>query len=503
MIETTEGRQEEHMSQVMKRRTFIKTIGGASAAVFLPPLITGCRGKPNQRPNILWIVAEDISPLMSCYGYDANQTPHLDRLAKNGVRFTNTFMPAPVCSPCRSALITGMMPTTTGVHNHHSSRTEETAIRLPDDIKTLPELFREAGYFTFNHGKDDYNFWYDRENLYSGDFTTHKLYGKSGKAIDWNGRKSGQPFFGQIQLSGGKHIYNENFKNMVTAPIERNAFELPPYYPDHPMIREDWAQHLDSIQITDDEVGKIIERLRRDGRLENTVVFFFSDHGLRLWRHKQFCYDSGLHVPLIMSWAGNPEHLGVPGTVREDLVSGLDLTATSLALAGISIPRYMECRDLFAKDFQPREYVISSRDRCDFTIDRIRSVRTKQFRYIRNFFPDRPYMQPNYRDEWDITKLMRKLHAEGKLDAVQDRFWSEERPAEELYDLKNDPHEIHNLAENPSYSSELQRHRNILVHWIEETDDKGRYPEDEPNLKYMFDWWGEKCVNPEYDIFKK
>lgn len=487
----------------MKRRTFMKTVGKASAAIFLPPLLAGCQTTKKQHPNILWIAVEDISPLISCYGYETNPTPNLDRLAENGVRFNNTFMPAPVCSACRSALITGMMQTTLGLHNHHSSRSEETAIHPPDNIKTLPELFREAGYFTFNHGKDDYNFWYDRENLYSGEYTTHKLYGKSGKNIDWNApREPGQPFFGQIQLRGGKHIYNKNFKNLIRNPVDRNAFDLPPYYPEHPMIREDWAQHLDSIQITDDEVGKIIERLQKDGVLKNTVIFFFSDHGMRLWRHKQFCYDSGLFVPFIMSWPGNPNQLGGKGTVREDLVNGLDISATSLALAGIPIPDYMESRDLFSKRFKPREFVISARDRCDYTIDRIRTVRTKQFRYIRNFFTDRSYMQPNYRDEWEITKMIRKLHAEGKLNPIQDRFWSEERPAEELYDLENDPHEIHNLAHVSSYSEELQGHRNILENWVKETDDKGQYPEDKPNLKYMFDWWGEKCVNPEYDIFR-
>ena len=389
----------------MKRRTFLKTLGSTVATPVLAQLLSGCQIKTKQHPNILWIAVEDISPLMSCYGYDANPTPNLDRLTKNGVRFTNAFMPAPVCSPCRSALITGIMQTSIGVHNHHSSRSEETAIHLPDHVKTLPELFKEAGYFTFNHGKDDYNFWYDRKNLYTGEYRTHKLYGKFGNAIDWNARKPGQPFFGQIQLYGGKHIYNNKFKSKIKNPVDRKAFDLPPYYPDHPIVREDWAQHLDSIQITDNEVGKIIDRLQQDGLLENTVIFFFSDHGMRLWRHKQFCYDSGLRVPFIMSWTGNPERLGGAGTVRDDLVNGLDITATSLSLAGIFIPDYMECRDLFAKNFEPREYVISARDRCDYTIDRIRSVRTGSFRYIRNFFPDRPYMQPNYRDEWDITQL--------------------------------------------------------------------------------------------------
>jgi arylsulfatase A-like enzyme len=285
--------------------------------------------------------------------------------------------------------------------------------------------------------------------------------------------------------------------------VNRQAFDLPPYYPDHPAVREDWAQHIDSAQITDDEVGEIVESLRADGLLENTVIFFFSDHGMRLWRHKQFCYDSGLHVPFIMSWPGNPGKLGGEGKIREDLINGIDIAATSLALAGIEIPAYMESRDLFARELTPREYVISARDRCDYTIDRIRTVRTKRFRYIRNFLLDRPYMQPNYRDAWEITQAMRQLHAQGQLDVIQDRFWSEKRPPEELYDLQNDPHEIDNLADRPEFEDELVRHRKILENWIRETDDKGQYPEDTANLKHMFDWWGEKCVNPEYDRFRK
>jgi arylsulfatase A-like enzyme len=488
----------------MKRRSFIQTIGQASVAASLPQFWSACTTTEKQRPNILWIEVEDLSPLMSCYGYDINPTPNLDLMAEKGVLFKNAFMPAPVCSPCRSALITGVMQTTLGIHNHHSSRSEETAIHLPEQIKTLPELFREAGYFTFNQGKDDYNFWYDRASLYAGEYATHKLYGKSGKRdIGWKDRQPDQPFFGQIQLSGGKHIYRKDFKDKVRNPVDRQAFDIPPYYPDHPAVREDWARHIDSVQITDDEVGEIVENLKTDGLLEKTVIFFFSDHGMRLWRHKQFCYDSGLHVPFIMVWPGNPQKLGGEGKVREDLVNGIDIAATSLALAGIKIPEYMEGHDLFAKDFRPREHVISARDRCDYTIDRIRTIRTKRFRYIRNFMSDRPYMQPSYRDAWEITQTMRKLHAEGQLDPVQDRFWSDERPAEEFYDLQNDPHEIENLASRSEYDDELVRHRKILEDWIHETDDKGQYPEDSAGLRYMFDWWGDKCVNPEYDQFRK
>jgi len=482
----------------------MKTMGQTAAAVSLPQFWSSCQSTNKQRPNVLWIVVEDISPLMSCYGYNINPTPNLDLMAEKGALFLNTFMPAPVCSPCRSAIITGMMQTTLGTHNHHSSRSEETAIHLPNDIKTLPELFRQAGYFTFNQGKDDYNFWYDRDSLYTGEYTTHVLYGKSGKSnIGWKDRQPNQSFFGQIQLSGGKHVYRKNFKDKIRNPVNRQAFDLPPYYPDHPAVREDWAQHLDSIQITDDEVGEILQNLRKDGLLENTIIFFFSDHGMRLWRHKQFCYDSGLHVPFIMSWPGNPQKLGGESSIREDLVNGIDIAATSLALAGIEIPDYMESRNLFVQGFKIREHVISARDRCDYTIDRIRTIRTKRFRYIRNFFLDRPYMQPNYRDAWEITQTMRKLHAQGQLDAIQDRFWIEERPREEFYDLLNDPYEIDNLASRHEFVDELKRHRMILDNWILESDDKGQYPEDAANLKYMYDWWGEKCVNPEYDCFRK
>lgn len=490
------------MKRHLNRRSFLKTMAKASTVLPFSSVLSRCRSTSSKKiayPNILWIEVEDVTPLFSCYGHEINPTPHVDRLAENGVLFTETFMPAPVCSACRSALITGMMQTTLGTHNHHSSRSEAAAIHLPEGFRTIPELFREAGYFTFNHGKDDYNFWYDRENLYTGEYTTHKLYGKSGKKIDWNAREPEQPFFGQIQLRGGKEIYAKDFKQRVREPVDRSAIDLPPYYPDRPLIREDWAQHLDSIQITDDKVGEIIERLRTEGALENTVIFFFSDHGMRLWRHKQFCYDSGLHVPLVVSWEGNQNQLRKLGAVRNDLVSGLDIAATSLVLAGIPIPETMESRDLFAPDFSPRDYVISARDRCDFTIDRIRTVRTQRFRYIRNFLTNRPYMQPNYRDDWEITQLMRKLHADGELDEIQDRFWSDKRPSEELYDLANDPHEINNLAAHPDYAAELKKHRNILEQWIRDTDDKGQYPEDDANLRFMLDWWGERCVNPEYD----
>lgn len=465
-----------------------------------------CQGfKDNEtQPNILWVMLEDTAPLIGAYGTSIIPTPNIDKLAESGVLFTNAFMPAPVCSPSRSSMITGMMSTSIGVHNHHSSRTPESSIKLPDHIKTIPEVFKKAGYFTFNNGKDDYNFSYNRLDLYSQDYMQHALYGKKGVNLEMSEIKNHTPFFGQIQLMGGKEIFSSSFKERVKTPVDRSKVQLPPYLPNHPTIVEEYANHLDAIQITDRRVGKIMAELKDNDLLDNTIIFFFSDHGMRLTRNKQFLYDGGLHVPLIMAdFRSNKK--SVKGTINEQLVSGLDLGTTSLALANISIPKYMEGKDIFDKDSKPREYVISTRDRCDFTIDRIRSVRSKKFKYIKNFMTDRPYTQPTYMnvDGVKFVKVMEQLNAEGKLNANQELFFSDTRPLEELYDLENDPYELNNLAANPEYAGILTEYANVLNKWIIETDDKGQYPEDEENLKLMLGIWGKHAVNPEYEPLRE
>jgi len=454
-----------------------------------------------KKPNILWLFVEDISPDLANDGQTLVHTPNLDALAKKGTKFTNTIMPAPVCSALRSAIMTGMMQTTLGVHNHHSARTKESEFYLPEHIKTVPELFKKAGYFTFNSGKDDYNFSYDRKDLYEGDYLVHPLYGKSGVPIDWNARKNKkQPFFGQIQLKGGKHIFSSKFKDKVKFPIDRSKITLPPYYPNDPVVVEQWGRYLESLQITDREVGDIIQRLKDNGELENTLVFFFADHGTRFLRHKQFLYEGGIKVPFIAYWKGNPQVV-TPGN-RDELISGLDISATSLAVAGIDIPDYFEGKNLFSGKYKAKDYVISARDRCDFTIDRIRSVRSERFKYIRNFFPERSGMQPSYRDEWELTNVTRKLYTDGKLNKIQAKHFLPTREPEELYDLENDPYEIFNLAKDPAFSTALIEHRNILTKWIKETDDKGQYPEREESLKLMLGIWGATAINPEFDLLR-
>ena len=476
--------------------------------ILLAIVATSCNEKEREmgidpRPNILWIYLEDTAPLMSCYTTSPISTPNIDQLAKEGVMYKNAYMPAPVCSAVRSSIITGTMSTTIGAHNHHSSRTKQSAIKLPENLETVPELFKKAGYFTFNNGKDDYNFIYNRRELYSQDYRVHPLYGKSGVRLDLATLNDKQPFFGQIQLYGGKEIFSKNFRENVKAPVDRSKIKLPPYLPDHPAIIEEYANHLDAIRITDRKVGDIIDELRANDLLVNTVVFFFSDHGMRMTRSKQFLYDGGLHVPLIIAdFTGKGKNIPA-GTMNDDLISGLDIGTSSLALAGIKIPNHMEGKNIF-NAAEKREYVISTRDRCDFTIDRIRSVRSKEYKYIRNFMTDRPYTQPTYMDvdSVEFVRVMHKLHSENKLSRVQDRFMADERPAEELYHLKEDPFELNNLATNPEYRDILNKYADILGQWIEETDDKGQYPEDEEGLKLMLGIWGKYAVNPEYDPIK-
>jgi arylsulfatase A-like enzyme len=454
------------------------------------------------KKNILWVYLEDTAPLMGAYGERLIETPNIDKLAENGVLYTNAFMPSPVCSASRSTIITGMMATTLGLHNHHSSRTQESEIKLPKEFKTIPEIFKKTGYFTFNNGKDDYNFSYNRHNLYSQEYKVHPLYGKLGLPIDFSELTQKQPFFGQVQLSGGKEIFKKKFQNNISSPVDRSKIKLPPYLPNNPVLIEEYAKHYDAIQITDKRVGEIINGLKENKILNNTIVFFFSDHGMRITRNKQFLYDGGLNVPLIIADFTNQFKPILKGTSNGELVSGLDIGATSLAIAEIEIPDIMEGRNLFTDP--PRDYVISTRDRCDFTIDRIRSVRTKNFKYIKNFMTDRPYTQPTYMDVngVEFVKTIRKLKEQGKLNSVQERFLSDFRPSEELYDIENDPFELKNLAFEKEYELTLKAHAKILEDWILKTDDKGQYPENEENLKFMLEIWGDHVVNPEYEVLK-
>jgi len=425
------------------------------------------------RPNIVWIIVDDMSAHFSCYGEKLIQTPHVDRLAREGTRFSRAFVTAPVCSPCRSALITGMYQTSINVHHHRSGRGEEK-IHLPSGVLPIPALFQKAGYWTClggplargaGLGKTDYNFEWDAA-IYNGN--------------DWAGRKPGQPFFMQVQLHGGKYregkAWPETVKNELGHATRPDDVKLPPYYPRDVVLLEDWARYLDAVRYTDKQVGQVLKRLEDEGLLDSTVVFFMTDHGISHARGKQFLYDEGTHVPLVVRGPGIER-----GKVRDDLVEHIDLAAASLALAGIEIPRTMQGRNILGKDYQPRDAVFAARDRCDETVERLRSVRTERFKYIRNFYPNRPHLQPNaYKDQKRIVQRLRELHQQGKLDALQEKLlFAPTRPAEELYDLQTDPFETNNLAGDPAYKKTLDELRARLDTWMEQTGDCGRQPEPE------------------------
>ncbi|WP_228228383.1 sulfatase family protein [Leeuwenhoekiella parthenopeia] len=453
-------------------------------------------------PNILWIYVEDLNPVLSCYGANNNPTPAIDFLAENGVLFENAYTPAPVCSAARSAIITSTMPTTFGTHNHHSSRTVEDAIFLPKNFLTIPEIFKTAGYYTFNHGKDDYNFIYNRKALYNDSVALDYWYTFSGKGNWIDSLSQERPFFGQVQLTGGKWGITQLYPKLKGQinPINRDDIEIPPYYPDIPEVREDIARHYDAARMTDLEVANIIQKLKDKNLLNNTYIFFFTDHGYKGIRHKQFVYDGGIQIPLIVSYFGKEDKLQ-KNKRRKDLVSGIDIGTTSLALAGLEIPKSMEGFDFFANDYQ-RDFIIATRDRCDFSIDRIRAVRTKEFKYIKNYMPERSYTQPSYRDQRTEFKSIKAAYDAGNLNEVQAKYWKPTKPKEELFDLINDPYEINNLAENAAYKNQLNTMRNHLQKWQDTYGDKGTEPQNPYSLLDMYKRWGERCVNPEFDTIK-
>lgn len=425
------------------------------------------------RPNIVWIIPDDMSAHFSTYGETTIETPHLDAMAERGVKFTRAFVTAPVCSINRSAFITGMYQTSIGAHQHRSGR-GELKINLPEGVELMPKLFQDAGYYTSisgwpvvpnRQGKTDYNFEWD-PSIYDG--------------VDWSGRAKGQPFFAQIQTQGGK-LRGSNLEQF--AQIAQRADEelgshtsadhvtLPPYYPnDNDVLRRDWAAYLDSVRLTDAMIGEVLARLDAEGELENTIVIFMTDHGISHARGKQFLYEEGIHIPFVIQGPGIDA-----GTVREDLIEHIDIAALSLAAADIDIPTYMQARDILADDYAPRDAAYSARDRCDETVDYIRAVRTERFKYIRNYLPERPHMMPNrYKDAKAIIIALRKAHAAGQLSPEQATLFASTRAPEELYDLVKDPHELHNLAADPKQASLLQVMRWKLNDWEERTGDHGR-----------------------------
>ncbi|HZE97505.1 MAG TPA: sulfatase [Planctomycetota bacterium] len=422
---------------------------------------------PAAKPNILWLIAEDFGPHLGCCGTKEVWTPNLDRLAAEGVRYTRFFTTAPVCSASRSAFMTGMYQTTIGAHNHRSHRDDD--YQLPDGVRLVSQRMHDVGYFTANlvelpaelgfkgTGKNDWNFSEPKDPF-------------DGKR--WSELKDRQPFFAQINFHETHRKYNGPEK------ADPAKVEIPPYYPDHPVTRKDWARYLDATSELDRKVGLLLKRLEDDGLADSTVVVFHGDHGASHVRAKQFCYDTGLITLLIVRWPGSASPLTqvAKGKVDARLLMAIDLAPTFLSMAGVAPPETLQGRVFLGPAAGPdRDYVFGARDRCDETVFRFRTVRDARHRYIRNFTPERPFLQANQYKEKDypVWNLLKELHAQGRLTPEQEFLCAPTMPAEELYDLDQDPHEIRNLAAAPEHQETLRRLSGVLEKWIGETHDQG------------------------------
>ena len=428
---------------------------GIVSAVFLSAAFVSA----DDRPNVVWIISDDLGPELGCYDYPDVATPNLDRLAKEGTRFTHAFSTAPVCSASRTAFQTGLYQTTVGGH-HHDTRDKKP---LPSFATTVTAEMQKAGYFVSNGrgeklpekrlAKSHLNWIYDPREFFDGN--------------DWTQREEDQPFFAQVQ-------FKEPHRKFVMAEKEYPNAPIPPYYPEHPVTTKDWANYLASIEVLDQRVGKLLDRLDAEELAENTLVIFFGDHGRPHVRGKQWLYDGGLHVPMIVRWPGEVE----AGAVDDRLISLIDLMPTTLAAAGVDAPGNLAGYDIFDPHFDGHQHLFAARDRCGDAPDRIRSVRTRDFKYIKNFHPEIPYMQHSgyKRAGYPVDTVMRALHAEGKWGSP---FMAKTRPVEELYDLKADPHEMNNLAGDPAHAETLKRLRGDLEVWIKQSNDQGAVDEGE------------------------
>lgn len=445
----------------------------------------------DSRPNIIWLMAEDMGQDLECYGMKSVKTPVLNKLAEEGVLYTNACCTNPISSPSRSAMMTGMHQNVINAHNHRSNRD----IPLPIDVKPITYYLREAGYTCIlgnkqNLGKIeglgigrkiDCNFKHSPIGKYDG--VTN--FGLFDKYDEFTG--ADQPFFAQIQLNV---THRGDWWKTVTSqskhPVNPQSVDLPPYMPDHQKIREEWASYLDQIEYMDNEVGLILNELKEKGLIDNTIIFFIGDNGRCNIRGKGYLYEPGIKIPMI-AWGK-----GIKPGVLNEIVSTLDISASILDLAGVKKPDHLMGKSLFEKGKRP-EYFYAARDNWDEIIECMRSISTTQYTYIKNYMPERPWDQHQiYLDFYrPAIHVMRTLKKEGKLDANTSLFMADHKPAEELYDIIKDPFELNNLAMNPQYATVMSKMRKMMSDWQAKNKDCGledmqtRNPATEENLR---DW---------------
>ena len=425
--------------------------------------LSGKAQNNEERPNILWIVSEDNSPFIGAYSDSFATTPNIDRFARQAVRYTNAFAAAPVCAPSRSALITGMYPSSLGTEHMRST------YPVPDFVKFFPRYLRERGYYTSNNAKKDYN-TVDQPDAWD----------ESSQTATYKKRKAGQPFFSVFNIGISHESQVHDYIPVAELKHDHEKVPIPPYHPRTPEMKHDWAQYYDRIQAMDEQVGKILTELEASGLSNNTIVFYYSDHGGVLGRSKRFMYESGLHVPLIIRFPEKYKHLAPAeaGSTTERIVTFVDFAPTVMSLAGIQPPAYMQGKAFLGNtEGGERNYAYAFRGRMDERFDMVRSVRDKQYRYIRNYMPHKIYGQ--YLEYLWKAPSMRSWEREwkrGSLNDAQSAFWKT-KPTEELYDVTADPHNVDNLAGQKNYAGILERLRQANREWLLQYKDVGFIPE--------------------------
>jgi N-sulfoglucosamine sulfohydrolase len=436
------------------------------------------------RPNIVWITCEDMSLHLGSFGETKIQTPHLDALAKDGVRYTNAYTVAGVCAPSRCGIITGMYPQSIGGNNMRNYQPgkrgqEEVTSRVlpsysivpPSYVKCFPEFLRKEMYYCTNNPKEDYQF---EAPVTAWDESSNKAH--------WRNRPEGKPFFAVFNL-GVTHESQLWIRDSLPLAVNPADVSVPPYYPDNEVTRRAIARQLSNVVEMDRQAGRIIQELKDADLYNNTIIFFFSDHGDGLPYVKREVTKRGLHIPLIVKFPGQLH----AGKTDNRLISGIDFGPTVLSLAGVAIPQYMHGQAFLGPQQKlPRQYVFAARDRMDGEVDRVRSVFDGKYQYVCNYMPEKPFYQDIvYRLQIPMMKKMLELKETGKLNTVQLQ-WFKPKPSEELYDTEKDPYQLNNLAANPAHKNRLKQLKIVYNEWMGQTGDWHAMPELELRNKM----WG-------------
>ena len=467
------------------------------------------------RPNILLLVAEDMSALVGAFGDKVAHTPNIDKLAKIGVRYPNTFTTAGVCSPSRAALITGMHQISMGGQHMRTATRPAGAYKCvpPVEVKAFPELLRQAGYFTFNTAKQDYQFSGTRPG--SGPFT---IWDEENNSNLWRSREQGQPFFGMMNFlethesgvftplghrpNSLMHFILQVVRKISgvqkkVVSINPEDVKLPPYYPNTPIVRKDIARHYENVAVMDALVGDIFHKLEADNLLESTIIIWTTDHGDGLPRAKRELYDSGIKVPMVIYYPAAFRSEGVEvGTVDEQLISFIDFAPTFLTLAKAPQPAYLQGQNFLAKDTVNRSYIFAARDRIDEIKDRQRAIRNKHFKYIKSWYPDQPGGHPlGFRDNMELMKELWKLKEANQLTAEQ-LLWFQALKKERLFDLQKDPFELNDLSADTAYAEDLKTMQMAMNKWLSSIEDWSEESEKEMVKRFQPNGITEKTPAP-------